>query len=93
MMAAKHAIVFWKSGMEVLLLTDNTTVVAYITNEGGSRVRFVCDLAFQLLTVCQMADIRLLVRHIPGRLNVIADDLLRDCTFLTESPAGRPGVF
>ena len=87
MMAAFRAIVFWKdrlSGMEVLLLTDNTTVVAYINNEGGTRVRFLCDLAIQLLTVCQIADIRLRVRHIPGRLNVIADGLSRDRTFPTE---------
>ena len=89
MMAALHAIVFWKSRlseMEVLLLMDKHDGRRLHHQRGRLRVRFLCDLAFQLLTVtvCQMADIRLLVRHIPGHLNVIADDLSRDRTFPTE---------
>ena len=64
-------------GNVVLVATDNTTVVAYINKEGGMRSGSLCALLWRLLCWCNLRQIVLKARHIPGRLNVIADKLSR----------------
>ena len=64
-------------GKVVLIATDNTTVVAYINKEGGMRSGSLCALLWRLLCWCNLRQIVLKARHIPGRLNVIADKLSR----------------
>ena len=61
----------------VLVATDNTTVVAYINKEGGMRSGSLCALLWRLLCWCNLRRVVLKARHIPGRLNVIADKLSR----------------
>ena len=61
----------------VLVATDNTTVVSYINKEGGMRSGSLCALLWRLLSWCHPKGIILRARHIPGRLNVIADKLSR----------------
>ena len=61
----------------VLVATDNTTVVSYINKEGGMRSGSLCALLWRLLSWCHPKAIILRARHIPGRLNVIADKLSR----------------
>ena len=61
----------------VLIATDNTTVVSYINKEGGMRSGSLCALLWRLLSWCHPRGIVLRARHIPGRLNVIADKLSR----------------
>ena len=61
----------------VLIATDNTTVVAYINKEGGMRSGSLCALLWRLLSWCNLQQVVLKARHIPGRLNVIADKLSR----------------
>ena len=65
------------SGNMVLIATDNTTVVAYINKEGGMKSGRLCALLWRILTWCTRHQITLRARHIPGRLNVIADKLSR----------------
>ena len=64
-------------GKVVLVATDNTTVVAYINKEGGMRSGSLCALLWRLLCWCTLRQVVLKARHIPGRLNVIADKLSR----------------
>ena len=64
-------------GKVVLVATDNTTVVAYINKEGGMRSGSLCALLWRLLCWCNLRHVVLKARHIPGRLNVIADKLSR----------------
>ena len=64
-------------GKIVLVATDNTTVVAYINKEGGMRSGPLCALLWRILTWCSQRQVTLKARHIPGRLNVIADKLPR----------------
>ena len=64
-------------GKVVLIATDNTTVVVYINKEGGMRSGSLCALLWRLLCWCSLNQIVLKARHIPGRLNVIADKLSR----------------
>ena len=61
----------------VLVATDNTTVVAYINKELGMRSGPLCALLWRILTWCSQRQVTLKGRHIPGRLNVIADKLSR----------------
>ena len=61
----------------VLIATDNITVVSYINKEGGMRSGSLCALLWRLLSWCLPRGIVLRARHIPGRLNVIADKLSR----------------
>ena len=64
-------------GKIVLVATDNTTVVAYINKEGGMRSGPLCALLWRILTWCSQRQVTVQARHIPGRLNVIADKLSR----------------
>ena len=64
-------------GKVVLVATDNTTVVAYINKEGGMRSGSLCALLWRLLCWCNLRQVVLKARHIPGRLKVIADKLSR----------------
>ena len=64
-------------GKVVLVATDNTTVVAYINKEGGMRSGSLCALLWPLLCWCNLRQAILKARHIPGRLNMIADKLSR----------------
>ena len=59
----------------VLVATDNTTAVSYINKEGGMRSGPLCALLWRILTWCTRNQVALKARHIPGRLNVVADKL------------------
>ena len=61
----------------VLVATDNTTVVSYINKEGGMRLGPLCALLWRILIWCTRKQVTLKARHIPGRLNVVADKLSR----------------
>ena len=61
----------------VLIATDNTTVVSYINKEGGMRSGPLCALLWRILTWCTRRQVTIKARHIPGRLNVVADKLSR----------------
>ena len=60
-----------------LVATDNTTVVSYINKEGGMMLGPLCALLWRILTWCTRKQGTLKARHIPGRLNVVADKLSR----------------
>ena len=57
----------------VLVATDNTTVVAYINKEGGMKSGSLCALLWRILSWCTRKLVTLKARHIPGRLNMMAD--------------------
>ena len=61
----------------VLFSTDKTTVVSYINKEGGMRSGPLCALLWRILAWCTRKQVTLKARHIPGRLNVVADKLSR----------------
>ena len=77
----------------VLIATDNTTVVSYINKEGGMKLGLLCVLLWRILTLSARKQVTLKARHIPGRLNVVADKLSRlGQTIQTEWPL-LPEVF
>ena len=77
----------------VLIATDNTTVVAYINKEGGMKSGSLCALLWRILSWCTRQQITLRARHIPGRLNVIADKLSRLGQTIQTEWSLHPAVF
>ena len=61
----------------VLVSTDNTTVVAYIRHQGGTRSPDLSEEVWNILNLCLAHNIELLVKHIPGRFNTLADRMSR----------------
>ena len=61
----------------ILILSDNSTVIAYIQKAGGTKSPQLCMLAYRLLLWCRSRKIVLVACHIPGRLSVLADSLSR----------------
>ena len=65
------------AGSAVRIMSDNSTVVGYIRNQGGTRSRSLCDLACHILLWAESHQVSLSARHIPGSLNTMADALSR----------------
>jgi len=61
----------------VLISSDNTTVVAYINHQGGTKSKSLWEETLLLFNLAIQRKIFLRAVHIPGRLNVIADQLSR----------------
>ena len=88
---ALHHWVSVLQGHQLMMVTDNSTVVAYINKQGGwdpfpwthshTLLRLVVDLFLWL----QTQDVAIQARHIPGCLNVIglADRLIRPNQLIT----------
>ena len=65
-------------GKAVRLFTDNTTVAVYVNKQvGGARSIPLSVRLEEILLWCQSSDILLSARHIPGKLNIVADALSR----------------
>jgi hypothetical protein len=69
---------------KVLLLSDNTTCVAYLRKQGGTRFTATSDLTWEIIYLLQQLQMRLVVHHIPTSRNVLADAISRTKPFLTE---------
>jgi len=74
--AVKHFVHQIRS-CRVNLLSDNTTVVAYVNKQGGTRSASLNAQASGLIRWTAGRDIELRARHIPGNRNVLADRLSR----------------
>ncbi|MCG7867312.1 MAG: reverse transcriptase-like protein [Candidatus Thiodiazotropha taylori] len=61
----------------VMVASDNSSVVAYLKKQGGTHSPSLCTIVWDLLYWCKDRNISIRVRHIPGKLNVIADSLSR----------------
>ena len=64
-------------GRQVMISTDNSTVVSYINKQGGTQSHTLLCLVVELFMWLQAQNIVVRARHIPGCLNVIADHLSR----------------
>lgn len=65
------------TGRKLLVVTDNSTAVAYINNQGGTRSMMCLDVTFDIFHWVQTLGLSIRARHIPGRLNRLADLLSR----------------
>ena len=62
----------------ILVSTDNTSVVAYINHQGGTRSSSLWQETKKLFDLLQPLRVLLRAVHIPGHLNSIADMLSRE---------------
>ena len=78
--AVEKALIWFESrvmGRNILVQSDNSTVVAYVNRQGGTRSRSLCVSALRLIAWCRDRGIILSAVHIPGVVNLLADDLSR----------------
>ena len=61
----------------VRLMCDNAVTVAYIKNEGGTRLHTLMQMTIRLLKWCDSKAITLVPVHPPGVRNIQADSLSR----------------
>ena len=72
--AVTHALQHWAQvlrGHQVMIATDNSTVVSYINKQGGTHSPTLLRLTVELLLWLEAQSIIVRARHIPGCLNVI----------------------
>nr|XP_060639431.1 uncharacterized protein LOC132779779 [Anolis sagrei ordinatus] len=65
------------SGKVIQVLTDNTTVMYYLNKQGGTHSGPLLDLCLEIWNWCISRRIHLIVTHLPGVDNGLADVLSR----------------
>ena len=75
--AYQHWARYFGPGTRWLVFSDNTTVVAHINKQGGTKSRVLCLEAETLFHLVRRNGHVMKARHIPGRRNVWADQLSR----------------
>ncbi len=68
------------SNVFVLLKLDSMTAVCYINHKGGTVCPNLMSLTKNLWPWCMERNIMLQAQHLPGRLNVVADEESRTLT-------------
>jgi hypothetical protein len=71
-------------GKAVLVKSDNSTTVAYIQKQGGTRSPDLCALLWKILMWCNNKSVTLRAIHIAGKKNFLADALSRGKVVPTE---------
>ena len=80
LLAILKAVFHWTNvlrGKNIMVASDNSTVVAYINRQGGTRSSDLLKLCQDLFQWVDRYNCQLKARHIPGHLNVLADSLSR----------------
>ena len=80
LMAVRRGLLHFQSslvGKTISVFCDNSTAVAYLRKEGGTRSPFLNSLAQGILRWSESLAIRLAPQFILGSLNVLADTLSR----------------
>ena len=63
--------------MNILIRSDNTTVISYINKQGGTHSPELCYLTWDLYQWCIQNKVTIRAVHIPGKINLLADALSR----------------
>lgn len=72
------------SNKDVLLMSDNSTVVACIKRQGTLKAAGLMELTKRILEFCHLHSILLIPKHLSGRFNVLADSGSRQGPISTE---------
>ena len=66
-------------------MCDNVSVIAYLRNQRGTRSQQMCRMAIDTCEWAEKRSMTLILGHLPGHLNVLADHLsCRDQILKTE---------
>ena len=76
----------------VAIMCDNVTAIAYLRNQGGTLSPSLCQVASQVCLWAEVRSITLIPRHVPGHLNVLADQLSRKDQVLKTEWSLNPAV-
>ena len=57
----------------IRIMSDNTSAIAYVNKQGGTRCMTQNDLAIQIWEFCKDRNIHISAAHIPGKHNILAD--------------------
>ena len=80
MMAIYLALCYFSSrlwGQTILIRTDNLTCIPYLKRQGGTKVPRLTYLTWKLFHPCMDHNIQLVMVHLAGKLNSLADQLSR----------------
>ena len=77
---------------EVQISCNNTVALYYLNKQGGTRNERLLSIARHILDWAAFWGVTLRARHIPGKLNTIADGLSRSNQLLTTEWSLCPGV-
>ena len=77
----------------VLVATDDSTVISYISKQGRTRSQSLLQHTRDLLVWCQARGIQIRARHIPGRLKFLPYSLSRKGQILPTEWSLCPRVF
>ena len=61
----------------VIVMSDNSTVVAHLRKQGGTRSELLCYWTRRVLLLSEEWGVELKAKYIPGKKNVLADSLSR----------------
>ena len=64
-------------GQNVLIRSDNTTVIQFLIREGGTRSPQLCYKTWEIYKLAIQNSIGLKAAHIAGKMNIIPDQLSR----------------
>ena len=70
-------------GSWVIVCADNTTALAYLAKQGGTKSRTLSLRAEEVVLWCHRNDIQIQTRFIPGKVNTLADSLSRKGQIVT----------
>jgi hypothetical protein len=76
LVAAYHALRCFADGafgQSIRLFLDNSTAVYYVNKSGGSRSLELNQVAVSICNFCEQRQISIKAIHLPGKLNIIAD--------------------
>ena len=76
LVAAFHASRYFADGafgQSIRLFMDNSTAVYYVNKSGGSRSLELNRVAVAICNFCEERQISIKAVHLPGKLNIIAD--------------------
>jgi hypothetical protein len=62
----------------ISLNMDNSTAVAYANHKGGTHSQDFLHITLQLCNWCIQNDLYIIAYHVPGKTNVVADQVSRD---------------
>ena len=81
------------AGQGVILMSNNVSVVAYFQHQGGTVSRRLCLMASVIALWTERHSIRLEACYIPGKKNILADQLGRPDQILPTEWSLLPRVF
>ena len=77
----------------IQVASDNTTVCAYINKQGGTRSWDMFALTWHMFAFCHKNKVVPSARHVPGVMNLVADQLSRSQQTLHTEWSLNPQIF